>query len=374
MFFVASWPSSRRALPGLLAFACVTAVLLIGWLPSGIIGGRPVLKYPFLAAIEQGGSFICGGTLIAPKHVLTAAHCIDKQASAYSVVLYTQTLDSRASSQDNNCFQRIQVSQTICHAEYDSDSNVADICVLTLASSPRCVDEWRLPKLATRATARANRDAIATGWGKTEANSGSTVTLIEALVLLHSPQRCKSLIGRKFLDPQMLCAGTEGFDTCQGDSGGPLFLYEGTTRTEVVLLGVVSWGYGCGKKNSPGMYTNVGLYAPWVNSVLQGTMVSPPPPPPVNHECNNACTHAGDGECDDGGPGSAYEECEVGSDCKDCGRRDSDAGTCTNDCKHSSDRECDDGGPGAAYSNCALGTDCRDCGPRDPPQSWVHFG
>lgn len=360
--------TSRTALS---TFASAAALLLLQHL-SGIIGGRPVLKYPFLAAIEEGGSFICGGSLIGPNHVLTAAHCIDKAASKYHVALYTQTLDSRASSADNKCFQRIQVSRTICHADYDADSNVADICVLVLVSSPRCASEWRLPTLATTSTVRANRDAIATGWGKTEANSGSTVNLIEALVVLHGAQTCKRLIGRKFLDPQMLCAGTEGYDTCQGDSGGPLFVYEGATRTEAVLLGVVSWGYGCGNKNSPGMYTNVAVYAPWVNAVLQGTAQSPPPPPPVDLECNNVCDHSYDSECDDGGPGSGYEECSFGSDCTDCGRRDS-AMACSNSCEHSSDRECDDGGAGSAYYQCELGTDCRDCGMR-PLVPWWERG
>jgi len=340
------------------------SLLGLSSLRGSIVGGRPVLKYPFLAAIEEGGSFVCGGSLIAPKHVLTAAHCIDKSASKYAVALYTQTLDSHASSADNACFERIRVSRTICHADYDSDSKVADICVLELVSAPRCASQWRLPTLATVSTVRENKDAVVTGWGKTESNSGSTVTLIEALVLLHGSETCKRLIGSTFLDPQMLCAGTEGYDTCQGDSGGPLFIYEGSTRTEIVQLGVVSWGYGCGSKNSPGMYTNVAFYAPWVHAVVQGTMRSPPPPPPTNQDCNNECDHSGDGECDDGGPGSAYEECGVGSDCADCGRRDFSAYTCSNSCEHSSDRECDDGGPGAAYHQCELGTDCRDCGTR----------
>ena len=363
--------SSFRAHPAATTLASMIVMLIFRqWHPSGIIGGRPVLKYPFLAAIEEGSSFICGGSLVGPKHILTAAHCIDKAASAYTVVLYTQTLDSRLSSVDNKCHERVQVSQTLCHADYDSDTNVADICVLLLASSPRCVNEWRLPTLATEAVVRANRDAIATGWGKTEANSGSTVNLIEALVLLHGATSCTSLLGSKFLDPQMLCAGTEGYDTCQGDSGGPLFVYEGATRTEVVLLGVVSWGYGCGRRNAPGVYANVAHYAAWVNSVLQGTMRSPPPPPPVDRDCNNACAHSGDGECDDGGPGSGYEECGVGSDCADCGRRDFSAYTCSNSCEHSSDRECDDGGPGAAYHSCEMGTDCRDCGTRSLVPWW----
>ena len=66
-----------------LTFITLVLVLLLGFQhPSGIVGGRPVLKYPFLVGIEESGSFICGGSLIAPQHILTAANFLHRRRRA----------------------------------------------------------------------------------------------------------------------------------------------------------------------------------------------------------------------------------------------------------------------------------------------------
>lgn len=87
--------------------------------------------------------------------------------------------------------------------------------------------------------------------------------------------------------------------------------------------------------------------------------------------CTNTCPTANDNECDDGGLNSIYSICAFGSDCNDCGPRTAEAlptsddgSVCTNSCDTAFDNECDDGGPGSIYSICALGSDCNDCGPR----------
>lgn len=113
---------------------------------------------------------------------------------------------------------------------------------------------------------------------------------------------------------------------------------------------------------------------------------SPPPPVPPGELllCEDSCTYAFDGDCDDGGAGSEYALCQLGNDCSDCSARlltnaSSSAGsgsggggsttigttTCANTCGYSTDNDCDDGGHGAEYSLCDLGSDCVDCGPRD---------
>jgi hypothetical protein len=68
-----------------------------------------------------------------------------------------------------------------------------------------------------------------------------------------------------------------------------------------------------------------------------------------------------DGHCDDGGPGSEYNYCNLGTDCIDCGPR---MILCANTCVDSSDGDCDDGGSGSEYNYCSFGTDCIDCGAR----------
>ncbi|HJL18008.1 MAG TPA: hypothetical protein RMH99_20250 [Sandaracinaceae bacterium LLY-WYZ-13_1] len=97
--------------------------------------------------------------------------------------------------------------------------------------------------------------------------------------------------------------------------------------------------------------------------------------------CTDTCRWATDGACDDGGAGAAYSVCALGTDCSDCGPRDGSpapepttdetdeaephpGGSCTDTCVYAGDGDCDDGGPGADYALCAYGSDCTDCGPR----------
>lgn len=100
-------------------------------------------------------------------------------------------------------------------------------------------------------------------------------------------------------------------------------------------------------------------------------------------QCTNTCVTANDGECDDGGLDSLYSICDLGTDCNDCGARGAVQGQgsanptqnafagehelCSDTCGTSHDGECDDGGPDSLYSICDFGTDCADCGPRQSP-------
>lgn len=104
--------------------------------------------------------------------------------------------------------------------------------------------------------------------------------------------------------------------------------------------------------------------------------------------CSDGCQYKSDGACDDGGSGSEYSDCSLGTDCSDCGSRPPPSLTepppslpdcggtiaagdscktsslCGNTCNYAYDNDCDDGGPGSEYSECALGSDCHDCGAR----------
>ena len=79
--------------------------------------------------------------------------------------------------------------------------------------------------------------------------------------------------------------------------------------------------------------------------------------------CNNTCSFAFDGACDDGGPGASFDLCDYGTDCGDCGSR-GDVVSCTDTCSFAFDGACDDGGPGASFDLCDYGTDCSDSGSR----------
>jgi len=71
------------------------------------------------------------------------------------------------------------------------------------------------------------------------------------------------------VDPDtQICAGVGGVDSCQGDSGGPLMLRTGDDTP--VQIGVVSWGLGCARPDSPGIYMRISAYADWISAVADG--------------------------------------------------------------------------------------------------------
>lgn len=102
-----------------------------------------------------------------------------------------------------------------------------------------------------------------TGWGALSENGNSPDLLQKVEVPFVDNAKCKqTYFGLN--EQQMLCAGYEegGKDACQGDSGGPMvFRY---SSDQWVVAGVVSWGWGCARPNTPGVYTRVSSYAQWI--------------------------------------------------------------------------------------------------------------
>lgn len=95
-------------------------------------------------------------------------------------------------------------------------------------------------------------------------------TLLQGVVPLLPREDCEARYGRKFTN-RMICAGNlsedKRVDSCQGDSGGPLMCQRSNGRW--IILGITSWGYGCGRKDSPGVYTKVSKFVPWIKKVTK---------------------------------------------------------------------------------------------------------
>ncbi|XP_058984784.1 trypsin 3A1-like [Musca domestica] len=225
-------------------------------LDGRIVGGYEVdiRDVPFQVSLQSYNHF-CGGSLIAKRFVLTAAHCTD--GNLPTAPMFSVRIGSTYSEKGGLLLRVLRIHQ---HEKYNYSFIDYDFSILELED----YDENALPfKLTYAKLPRANEDlpdgtlATISGWGGTKNPLESNAVLRAVEVPTVNRNACAQIFPT--LSEQMMCAGyTEGGkDSCQGDSGGPLF-------RDNILYGVVSWGVGCALPDYPGVYARVSSVLPWI--------------------------------------------------------------------------------------------------------------
>ncbi|XP_049820378.1 trypsin-7-like [Aethina tumida] len=222
-----------------------------------IVGGDPanIADYPYQISLQYYGSHICGGSIIASKWVVTAAHCTDGfSASALSIRAGSSTRGSGG--------QVINVKKINQNPSYNSNTIDYDISVLELASAITVSNAQAIGLPVANANVETGATATITGWGTTSEGGSSPTQLQVVQVPIVSAATCRSAYGSSSITSRMLCAGLTqgGKDACQGDSGGPLVVGG-------KLVGIVSWGYGCARPNYPGVYSSVPALRSYITQV-----------------------------------------------------------------------------------------------------------
>jgi trypsin len=221
-----------------------------------IVHGHPTntVSFPWQAQLTIKNKFLCGGELISPTVVLTAAHCL-AIASSPDQVQVTLGRDRTFEGGVTQVAAAIYVNPGFQASRLDFDWAFA------VLSSPAPSQFTPIKIAGPNETALWNPGSAATvtGYGTTSENGDLSKTLREVTIPILGDDVCgsSSSYGRKFDPSAMLCAGDPqaGKDSCQGDSGGPLVVKadDGSFR----LAGIVSFGRGCAEQRFPGIYTRI---------------------------------------------------------------------------------------------------------------------
>nr|XP_022915432.1 venom protease-like [Onthophagus taurus] len=249
-----------------------------------VVGGTPAKlgQFPWMVALgyrnsknENQPRWLCGGSLITKKHVLTAAHCVKGRDDLYLARL--GELELYSDTEGANPID-VPIIDKVIHADYNTMHYTNDIAILTLANKVEHPSVWPIC-LPTSPSLRSQKFVkyygFVAGWGSIYFNGPSSSTLQYASVPIVSTETCKaafSKIKQAIIDDNVLCAGyPDGSkDSCKGDSGGPFMLPRQENGQFVYyLFGVVSYGVKCAEPGYYGVYSSTGAFFDWITANLR---------------------------------------------------------------------------------------------------------
>ncbi|KAK3289736.1 hypothetical protein CYMTET_2865 [Cymbomonas tetramitiformis] len=266
-----------------------------------VVGGDIVKlrgEFPFMVSVQRSfddeenalHAHVCGGSLIAPNFVLTAAHCIGSIKTnwldhtncftdAHHVDVGRLSLSNES---DMRCVEEIPIADVVVHPDYDGDKLLYDFALLRLVADSS-YEPIRLydPMAKALENVRAHEQMMTSvGWGHTAYKGHLSDDLMMIHTYIYDRDRCKynydnvvlengdkAKVAGVYFGDHNFCAyhkvGSTVIDSCQGDSGGPIFFVH---QNVSYLMGVVSFGYECAYRHSavPGVYANTTHVLEWI--------------------------------------------------------------------------------------------------------------
>uniref|UniRef100_A0A2K6A1C9 Ovochymase 1 n=1 Tax=Mandrillus leucophaeus TaxID=9568 RepID=A0A2K6A1C9_MANLE len=254
------------------------------WLSRRIAGGEEACPHcwPWQVGLRFLGDYQCGGAIINPMWILTAAHCVQSKNNPLSWTIIAGDHDRNLKESTE---QVRRAKHIMAHEDFNTLSYDSDIALIQLSSPleyssavrPVCLPHSTEPPFSSEICA-------VTGWGSISGDGGLASRLQQIQVHVLEREVCEHTYYSAHpggITEKMICAGFAASgekDFCQGDSGGPLVCRH--ENGPFVLYGIVSWGAGCVQPWKPGIFARVMVFLDWIQSKING---------PASLQTNNKC-------------------------------------------------------------------------------------
>lgn len=242
-----------------------------------VVGGiDSAVVFPFFAElniVKSNGSYLCGGTLIHPKVILTAAHCIQDATSVTAIF-------GRRVRSDTTTGEEVSVAGWGIHEQYEDRTTQLsryenDIAILVLDQERPKEHVAKIPmSFASGIEQLESGEGIILGFGRLYEGGPTADALQIAQIPMQSQDICRAQYTGLYgidIPSTAMCAGelVGGVGTCQGDSGGPLLVYRDSgTFQGFWVVGIVSYGIICAAALQPTVFTRVRSYWDWITTRL----------------------------------------------------------------------------------------------------------